>query len=137
MSLLRFPTTKCREEYIEALKVIYTRPVAPGRFYLANAAKLNATPFLNDFLKSVLKKDDYVGTLRPVQLYLTNFEDCLSRDNLENYGVAHSYTMAHKKAWPPMLETTFLYCDEEEEDPTRLAEITWLKGNYSNYHVIE
>jgi len=37
MSLISFPYRRSRQEYIEALKIIWTRPNNPGRFYLGSA----------------------------------------------------------------------------------------------------
>lgn len=127
MSLIRFSSMKNRKAYIDALKVIWTYPVRPGRFYLVDSTRFNHSLCLDEWLQSVLNRDDYEGTTRPIHLYIDNFEECLKT---KAYGLGHSYTLAHNEVWPSFLSTYFLHVNSNDQD-VNLDDLTWLKGNYS------
>lgn len=141
MSLISFPSRCSRQEYIEALKIIWTRPVNPGRFYLGSALQLHKSESVDAYFKRLLKRDDQKGTTRPVSVYLTDFEMCFESQHKDGHIKAFAYELHHKKVWPPLLNVSFLFCDElvrnsgdyqAFEDLNRhMEDLGFLQGNFS------
>lgn len=132
MSLITFPYRQARYEYIEALKIIWTRPNNPGRFYLGSALDLHKAESAEAYFKRLLKRDDYKGTTRPINVFLTDLEKCFFPKHHDGHIKTFAYELAHKQVWPPLLNTSFLFCDESGFDSVHehMKDLSFLKGNF-------
>lgn len=115
-------------DYLKALEVIWTRPQAPGRFYLASAPRLAKSSSTDEFLKETLLSDDYQGFYRPIHLYLTDLEECFVGGKEGGLIKPFVYRSVHQKLGHPLLQTSFLFCDQvfreskdKERDLTHLS----------------
>lgn len=92
------------------------------------------------YFKRLLQRDDYKGTSHPVNVYLTDLEMCFEDQHVDGHIKAFAYELSHKKVWPPLLNTSFLFCDERFRNSCdyqtfdnlnrHMKDLSFLQGNF-------